>query len=369
MKTQRIFFVPLLLAALLLPACKQEIEKKEVIRPVKAIRLGGEAMRLTGRTFPGKAKATQETNLAFRVAGPLIKFPAQVGDEVKRGDVLARIDPRDYEVTLRNVQGQLSQAQALLELATSDYDRVTRVAAKDPGAISAAMIDAKKGELDSAKAQVQSHRASVATARDNLKYTSLNAPYDGTVVETFVENFENVQAKQSIIRLVDTKEMEFVISIPESLISEAKNVETVLVRFDAFPNLDIQATIKEIGKEASKTTRTYPVTLIMDQPEGLQILPGMAGKAWADKVSKELLEKASVGVTVPVASVFTENDKSYVWVVNEDSMTVTRKEVSLGRVANEGITILDGLEGGLLIVSAGANSLVEGQKIRLLEKP
>ncbi len=368
MKIQRIYLVPLLIAALLLPACKEEVEKKEVIRPVRSVRVAGELQMLAGRSFPGKATATQQTNLAFRVAGPLTEFPAQVGDEVKKGDVLARIDPRDFQVELRNVQGQLKRTQASLELATSDYDRVKRVAAKDPGAISQAMIDNKKGALDSAKAQVQSLQATVATARDNLNYTYLRASYDGTVVETFVENFEDVQAKQSIIRLVDTRKMEFTINIPESLISRVADVETVLVRFDVFPDHDIPATIKEVGREASKTTRTYPVTLIMDQPEGLRILPGMAGKAWADKVSAELTKDTTGGPTVPVAATFTENGKSYVWVINEDSMTVTRQEVTLGRVTNDGVTTLGGLKGGELIVSAGAHSVVEGQQVRILEK-
>ena len=368
MKNLRIYLVPLLVAALLLPACKEEVEKKEVIRPVRSVRVTDQLLMLVGRSFPGKASATQQTNLAFRVAGPLIKFPAQVGDEVKKGDVLARIDPRDFQVELRNVQGQLKRTQALLELATSDYDRVTRVAAKDPGAISQAMIDAKKGELDSAKAQLQSLQASVSTARDNLNYTYLKASYDGTIVETFVENFENVQAKQSIIRLVDTRKMEFTINIPESLISRAADIETVLVRYDAFPKQEIPATIKEVGKEASKTTRTYPVTLIMDQPEGLRILPGMAGKAWADKISTDLTKDTVGGPPVPVAATFTENGKSYVWVINEDSMVVAKQEITLGVVTNNGITTLGGLQGGELIVSAGANSLVEGQKVRFLEQ-
>jgi RND family efflux transporter MFP subunit len=368
MKTISTLLTGFVFISLVLAGCGKEEAKKEVIRPVRSVRVAGQLQMLTGRSFPGKATATQQTNLAFRVAGPLIEFPAKVGDEVKKGDILARIDPRDYEVELRNVQGQLKKARALLTLAKSDYNRVKRVAAKDPGAISQAMIDAKKGDMDSARAQVQSLRASVATAKDNLSYTFLRASYDGTVVETFVENFENVQAKQPIVRIVDTTRMEFTINIPESLISRAADVARVLVRFDAFPDHDIPATIKEIGKEASRTTRTFPVTLIMDQPEGLRVLPGMAGKAWADKISTELTRDVVGGPPVPVAATFTEDGKSYVWIINEDSMTVARREVTLGRVTNDGVSTMGGLEGGELVVSAGVHSLVEGQKVRFLEK-
>jgi RND family efflux transporter MFP subunit len=224
----------LIIALFLLTSCsKEEPPKKEVIRPVKAIQVGGLEV-LTGRTFPGKAKATQEANLSFRVNGTLNQFPAKVGDEVTKGQLMARLDPRDYEVNLKNARGQLEKTRAVLKLAQGDYDRVVRVRDKDPGAISEAMIDAKLGERDSAKAQVESLEAQVATAKDALSYTHLKAPFKGTVVETFVENYEDVQAKQEIVRIVDTSRIEFVVSVPENLISNASMVKKVFVRFDAF---------------------------------------------------------------------------------------------------------------------------------------
>ena len=170
-------FVLFIVPFLLLPGCaKEEAPKKEVVRPIKAIQVGGLEV-LTGRTFPGKAKATQEANLSFRVNGTLNQFPVKVGDEVKKGKLLARLDPRDYEVNLRNARAQLEKAKAGMKLAQSDYERVVRVRDKDPGAISASMIDAKLGERDSAKAQLSSLEAQVATAKDALSYTYLKAPF------------------------------------------------------------------------------------------------------------------------------------------------------------------------------------------------
>ncbi|MCK5286665.1 MAG: efflux RND transporter periplasmic adaptor subunit, partial [Thermodesulfovibrionia bacterium] len=290
----------------LFSACAKEEAPKEVVRPVKAVQVGGLEV-LTGRTFPGQAKATQEANLSFRVNGTLNQFPVKVGDEVKKGKLMARLDPRDYEVNMRNAQGQLDRARAALKLAQSDYDRVVRIRDKDPGAISQAMIDAKLGERDSAKAQVTSLEAQVATTKDALSYTYLKAPFKGTVVETFVENFEDVQAKQAIVRIVDTSKIEFVVNIPENLISLAPKVKKVFVRFDAFPDREISGVIKEIGKEASKTTRTYPVTLIMDQPDDIKILPGMAGQARGDKESA--ISAGAEGIIVPVSAVFSKDGK------------------------------------------------------------
>ncbi len=350
---------------LFLFACsKEEPPKKEVIRPVKAVQVGGLEV-LTGRTFPGTAKATREANLSFRVNGSLSQFPAKVGDEVKKGKLMARLDPRDYEVNVRNARGQLDRARAAMKLAQSSYDRVVGIRAKDPGAISEAMIDAKLGERDSAKAQVASLEAQVATAKDALSYTYLKAPFSGTVVETFVENFEDVQAKQQIVRIVDTSKIEFVVNIPENLISHAPKVKKVFVRFDAFSDREISGTIKEIGKEASKTTRTYPVTLLMDQPDGIKILPGMAGQARGDR--KSAVIAGGEGIIVPISAVITSDGEkqNHVWVIDEKSGQVALRKVTTGKLSDRGIMINEGLNPGEWIAIAGVHSFQEGQKVRI----
>jgi RND family efflux transporter MFP subunit len=345
---------------------KEEPPKKEVVRPVKAIQVGGLEV-LTGRGFPGKAKATQEANLSFRVNGTLNKFPAKVGDEVKKGRIMARLDPRDYEVNLRNARGQLDKARAVLKLAQSDYDRVVSIRDKDPGAISASMIDAKLGDRDSAKAQVASLEAQVATAKDALSYTELKAPFSGTVVETFVENYEDVQAKQQIVRIVDTSKIEFIVNVPENLISHVPKVKKVFVRFDAFPDNEISGTIKEIGKEASQTTRTYPVTLIMDQPDNMKILPGMAGQARGDREAAAIA--GGEGITVPVSAILTaDTDKqNRVWVIDEKSGQITLRKVTMGKLSDSGVMIDDGLKAGEWVAIAGVHSLQEGQKVRIIK--
>ena len=242
------------------------------------------------RWFPGKAKATQEVELSFRVAGPLVDFPVDVGDRVKKGAVAAKIDPRDFQVHLRNAKGRLEEAKAILVRAEGDYDRVVRIKKKDSGAISQAMIDKNKQLVESTLAEIRSLKASVDAASDKLSYTFLKAPFNGIVSAKYVENHEDVTAKQPILRLIDHSKIEMIVNIPENLISHAdflkKQKNVLVVNFDPFPDREIKAAIKEIGKEASKTTRTYPVTLIMDQPEDITILPGMAGKA-ASSIGRE----------------------------------------------------------------------------------
>jgi len=355
-----------------LAACgEKEVEKKDVIRPVRAMTIA-EPEPFTGRWFPGKATATQEANLSFRVAGTVDKLPVDIGDMVTQGHLLARLDPRDYQVALNDAKAQLGKANAGLSFAESEYARVARVFEKDPGAVSKSMVDVRKAELDTAKAQILSARAVVESAEDNLSYTYLKAPYEGTVVEKFVEQFEDVQAKESIIRVLDTSSIEFTVQVPELMMKDVETVRSTggaYVVFDTYPDFKVHARIKEIGKEASKTTRTYPVTMIMVQPDGFMILPGMSGKATADKEAAAVVAENSglVGNEIPITATFSDDaEHSYVWVIGQDNQKVTKREVNVITLTENG-TLVTGLEVGEVIATAGANLLIEGQKVRILE--
>ncbi len=361
-------FLSMVLVVLLF-GCEKEIPQKEVIRSVRAIKVTN-LDDFTQRWFPGQAKATQEVQLSFRVAGPLVDFPVDEGDRVKKSDVVARIDPRDYQVDLRNAKGRLEDAKAVLVRAKADYNRVVRIKQKDSGAISQAMIDKRKQLVKSTRAEIKSLNASVDAASDKLSYTFLKAPFNGIVSATYVENYEDVTAKQPILKLIDHSKIEMIINIPENLISHVdllkKQGDVLIVRFDPFPGSEIKAGIKEIGKEASRTTRTYPVTLIMDQPENINILPGMAGKAASVVGSGESSKEKAI--VIPETAVFStgEDAKTYVWVVNDATKKVHRREVKTSDLLDSGITITGGIVLDETIVTAGVHYLKEDQEIRIL---
>lgn len=356
---------------LTLGGCSEPEPEREIIRPVQAVKVGdmGELQR---RGFPGRAQATQEIDLAFRVQGPLITRPVNVGDVVKTGDVVARIDPRDFEVNLRNVEAQLSEARAALERAAGDFRRQQNIFNTDPGATSESAVDRAREERDRASATVDSLTASVTTAQDQLDDTTLRAPFDGTVVATYVENFQNVRAKQPIVRILDTSHIEIVVNIPENLISMAVSVHTVLLSFDAFPGREFEGRISEVGTEASQTTRTFPVTLIMEQPEDVQILPGMAGAVRAGKTDLTD-EQQRRGLGVPVGAVFTPDTEtqSYVWIIKPtegDLGVLEKRPVKTGDMTRYGVLVSDGLTAGEWIVTAGVHSVREGQTVRILSR-
>ena len=354
---------------LLLSGCEQEpVTEQQVVRPVRAMKIG-DVVEFRQRQFPGKAKATQEVDLSFRVAGPLITFPVNIGDEVKQGDVIARIDPSDFEVKLNNVRGQLLKAKANAERAKSEYDREMRIFKQDPGATSQLAVDRKKAARDQALAEIQSLNASIKNAENDLSYTYLKAPFDGTVVNTYVENFEDVMAKEPIVRIINNSRIEMIVNIPESLISLASEAKNIEVEFDPFPGRKIPAEIKEIGKEASRTTRTYPVTLIMDQPQDFTVLPGMAGKATGEPDSSDL-DRLGVGKRVPLTAIFSPDDidSTYVWVIDEQTRQVHKRQVKTGKITEQGILITEGLETGEWVATAGVNYLHEDMQVRILDE-
>jgi RND family efflux transporter MFP subunit len=354
----------LLASVILLSSCeKPQSEDVEDIRPIRTMKVD-DISQIERRSFPGRAKATQEVELSFRVTGPLITLPVKVGDKIDKDDTVARIDPRDFEVTVRNMKGQLQRVKATRSRAKSEYERLLKVQKKDKNLVSETRVDRAKEDYETAKADISALQASVDAANDALKYTYLKAPYAGTVVATYVENFEYVNAKQPVLRLLDNTQIEFTFNLPETMISLIGYVQNLRVHFDAFPEKIIPALVKEVGTEASETTRTYPITLILDQPADVVILPGMAGAVTGEARLPGKGEQRDI--VVPVTAVFSSDkeNKSFVWIIDEATNTTHRREVKLGSLISTGIVVESGLEPGEQIATAGVNYLTEGQHVR-----
>jgi len=400
-----------LLVAPLLVGCGKTPESSQPVRPVRAIRVG-DIEAISGRKWPGRAKAADEVNLSFRVSGPLVSLPIDVGQEVKKGDVLAEIDPRDFEVALDSATGDLQRAQATLEgmkvarpeeitKAQAELDRANAAYAKAyndlmrnkplvaSGAITEqqlvryekeaqrtyqevrvatqtlqiAKAGARKEDIAAKEAEIRTLAAAVDAAQDQVNYTRLVAPFDGRITARFVDNFQTVQAKEPIARLIDAQKIQMVVNIPEHLISLVPYVTDVVCEFQALPGVQVPATIKEVGTEASATTRTYPITLAMEQPPGAQILAGMAGTASGRvKLPENVAEE---GYDIPETAIW-ENDQNQpmVWLVDTADNTVHAHRVTVSEPTARGIRVT-GLKKEQVVVTAGVHYLSEEQKVSL----
>ena len=347
----------------LLAACSEPQPHKPPLRPLRVLEVEKEPT-LGMHLFPGRTRAVGRASLSFRVPGLLIERPVKVGDHIPAGGLIARLDPRDYKAELEQARGALEQAQAQLRFAISDYERVYSIWQKDPGAISKSYLESKEEESNRLKGQVRMLQAQVDAAHYAYDYTFLRAPFSGTVVATYVNNHELVNAKQAVVRILNNSQVEMVIDIPETMISYLPFVKTFIVRIDSIPGETFVASVKEIGTEATRATRTYPVTLLMDQPDELKILAGMAGSARVGEMSID--EEATRAIIVPPSALFNEGSQSFVWIVDPALKQVQRRSVKTDGITNQGVKIAQGLTPGEWIAASGAHSLEEGQQVTIL---
>lgn len=349
--SSRVYYLTFTIAVALVISCSQNQNNHSSIpvRPVKAIQIGN-SNEINGRAFPGRARAFQQVNLSFNVDGSLIELPVKIGDNVKKGSLIAKLDQREFEAKLQSAQAELTRDQ-------QNFSRAKELVGK--GHIS-------KADYDLVKAKLGVSQANKDIAEKTLKDSVLLAPFDGKISNLYVENYQTVSSKQNIARLLDTSQIEMVIQIPEGLISYIPFTKDIVVRFDPFPKQAIPAQIKEISNEASPETRTYPVTLLMQQPKDIEILPGMAGKATGHVEQKKIQNK----FTVPASAVMTTDSekKTYVWIINPKTHQVHRCEIVIGELTPTGISVVKGLHEGEWVVTAGIHSLKEGEKVTILDE-
>jgi RND family efflux transporter MFP subunit len=404
----------------LVTSCGKEEDQatKEVVRPVKTMTITPSG-DVSARTYPGRVRASQRVDLAFQVSGPLIKLTVEEGQQVKKGQLLARIDPRDFETDLAKINSDIGRARANLEAmqvgarpedikileaeieaakarllnAEHQYKRYRDLYIRKQ--VSKADFDLHKSERDIAKANLNTTiqnlekgkagarkediEAMQATIRgleakrkrsqDALDDTYLQAPFSGVIAKRYVENFEEVKAKQSIVSLDDISHVEILVDVPEIVVATIKGKRSMvaLAEFAAAPGKQYPLSLKEFSTRADPRTQTYQVTLQMRQPEGINILPGMT----ASVVQHRPKEEDDTGrFVIPAIAVFAdEAGNSHAWVVDRDTMTVHRRKVTTGELTGtDSIQILDGLQSGEMIAISGVSRLREGMKVRHLEQ-
>src|SRR5215470_9317171 len=350
---------------LALSSCGRQapLTTSEVVRPVRTMSVGVSA-ESGGRAFPGQAEANEEAELSFRVGGSFIELSANTGDKVKKGQVLAKLDPTDFQVRLRDAEAELSSAEANLEVANVMLTRSRNLFEKKAGP--QVDVDRAAAQVESTKANIAALRTKRDIAQSELGYAQLTAPFDGIIAARYAQNFQTVQARQPILRLLDTSRIKFGVDLPETAMPLLPYAKDIWVTFQAVPGNKLPATIQEVSHEASRSTRTYRLTVLMDQPAGARILPGMSGEFRAR------LEPPSTepnAMEVLASALFEGSDgATYVWLVDTSTMTVHRQAVKTLRPTTVGF-LVEGLKTGQTIVTAGVHYLKDGQKVRVMESP
>lgn len=333
-------------------------QAQEVVQPVKLHTVGSLAAQRF-REFPAVLEAAQVAQLAFRVGGEIDAFPIKPGTAVQQGELIAKLDPTDYQLVL-------DQAQARFELAQAQFTRTESLV--DQGVIS-------RQQFDETKANLEVARANLETAKANVRYTELRAPFSGTIAHVFVERYETVQPQRPIATLQMDDAIDISIRVPEQLFARVQrqlDYQPEII-FAADPEQTYRAQLKEWDTTADPATNTYEVVFTMPTPAEFNVLPGMSATVRVDSFAVE--SQATQGILIPTGAVFSNttspvDSAQRVWVFeatqgeNGTTGTVHQRKVKVGRVTDTSIEVIEGLTAGEQIVVAGVHALEEGQQVR-----
>ncbi len=358
------------LALVALLSC--EAEKVEQppppIRPVRyreVYGVGGTRVR----AFTGVAKAGVESKLSFKVPGTIQTLNVKVGDLVQPGQLVAAIDPRDYELLVEETEASLAQARAQAVKAEADFKRIRGLFERDNA--SQADYDAARAAQDSARAQVRSIDKKLESAELQLSYTRLESQLAGAVAEVPVGINENVQAGQPLLTLLSGQNPEVEVGIPEVLITEIRDGASATIVFDALPGREFHGRVTELAVTVTQGLSTYPVTVQLNQTwEQLtrgrlsEVRPGMSAEVSFRFGSGD----APVRWILPPHAVREDREGRFVFVVKPSEAgfgAIERRGVAVGEFVREGLEITKGLQDGEFVVTAGAGRITDGQQVKL----
>ncbi len=341
----------LILGLSFISACQQAEPPaaEPVVQPVKVIEIsaGDGAVK---RDLPATVRASQRANLSFQVPGKLVELPVKDGQEVTKGQLLARLDEADYRISLNAAEAQLNSAKA-------NFERAEELIEKDY--VSRSDYDKLKAAFDIASSDYEK-------AAKALRDTRMKAPFDGAVARVIVDNFQEVQAKQDILSLQNNKLLEVVVNIPENLVLRSKgdaNVE-LNASLEGIPDKKFPLSVKEFSTDADPETRTYQYVLTIDDTFGENILPGMTAMVNARRTDLAVTGRTVIPLSALVAG---EDSDKRVWTVGADNKVSTSVVTTGNLVGSDSIAVLSGLNAGDRVVVAGISALIEGMKVKPVE--
>lgn len=344
-----IFIFPI--AFLVFVSCsseKNDVVKKEVARPVKLITTDV-ANELRVRRYPAAVSAALSRELSFNVSGLIEDLTVKESHQIDKNTTIARLDQKIF-------QNKVEAAKATFETTEKEYQRGVRLQKGD--AISKSDLEKRKSQRDIAKAELD-------IAKKALNDTVLKAPFAGVVSKVEVKKLQNIQAGEAIITLFEENRLQATINLPASVLATSmqRKEEKSFVIFEAAPNQRIPAMFQEAKLEADTATQTFAITFSFQPPENLITLPGMNAMVEIVSSQDKSVDKKT-GVSVPLGAILSDGEAEYVWLVNMDTMTVSKRKVTVLKSIGETVVVTEGLSAGDTIAGAGASYLTEGMKVR-----
>ncbi len=323
-------------------------------RPVRAIVV--QPARVEGAwSLAGDVRARTEVRYGFRVGGRLVERPVAVGDRVAAGQLLARLDPKDLTPALDAQRAQQEAARTDLALAQAELKRASQLRAGN--FVSDANVERQQAAVDAARSRLNAVGAQVNQALNSLGFQLLKADQAGIVTAVEAEAGQVVGVGQTVARVAQAGDVEVAINVPEQDLGRAREAVSWTVSLTGVPGRTWQARLRELSPAADPASRTYAARLTL--------LGDTAGAALGMSAVATATGADTPQIVVPLSALHSRDGITRVWVVDTPSATVKARRIESGAIVDEGVVVVAGLAGGETVVTAGANLLREGQKVRL----
>ena len=356
MNTKASLSVTLLCVLATLSACSRQEAPPEPVRAVKVVTAGEQRLQ-SESVYAGELRARVESRLGFRVAGKLSQRMVEVGQHVSANQVLATIDPQDYQLSAQAAQAQLAAAQTQRDVALADYKRYESLTAQ--GFISGAELERRQASLKAAEAAWVQARTQAQALSNQVGYAHLQATAAGVVTALEAEVGQVLAAGQPVLRLAHDGPRDAVFSVPEQAIASFTIGMPMQAQL-AGSAQPLKGQVREVGASADPVTRTFTVKLGLASSERLPL--GATVNVLAPRQTSPATARA---ILLPTTALRQEGDGTAVWVLDESSMTVQSRQVTLGPVQAQQVVIASGLQPGQKVVVAGVHVLSPGQKVTL----
>ena len=325
------------------------------VRPVRAITIekrdAGDTVALTGTV-----QAEAEINASFRIGGRLIERAVDVGDTVKPGQLLARLDPQNEESGLQAARAQLAAAQAQLVEARNNHERMRDLVAEN--AVSRASFDQAVALLQTAESQVKAARANLEVAENRLSYTRLFAEVAGVVTSRGAEPGEVVSAGRMIVQVAREDARDAVFDVPARIKESAPRSSDISVTLIGDPAVQARGRVREVSPRADPVTGTFAVRVqLIDPPAAMRLGSTVTGRMTLD---------SAPGIEIPPGALTRSDGAAAVWVVDPADGTVSLRNITIRGSSASAVQVDSGLAPGDVVVTAGVQALRPGQKVRLL---
>lgn len=345
---------------LILPAgCDSPADKKAAKakpRPVRVTTIQSRDLPIFVRSV-GRLVPDRDVVVSAQVTGIVMELKADVGDKVASGEALVRLDSTDYNLALNEAKANLQAAQARLSAAEKSFARAGRLLPEK--AISQELFDTAEAEFRTSRATVSQLTAEVDIARQRLSKTTIYSPFDGHVVQRFVELGQNVAVGEAVMGIADMRAMRVKIHISENDYIHLDMDDPVTVVVEAYSDEPFKGRVDEIGIQADARTNTFEVEILLENPR----FTFKAGLTARVTIQTEVIQQA---VMIPQGSVLFRENRKEVFVVEQGGLAAVR-EVKLGGTAGSDVRILQGLKSGDVLVVAGAQYLKPGDPVAITQ--